>query len=147
MAYPQAPIEMDMYMELLAGIHTKHRNSKDHAPSYLPTSMGKCKLATFGIITLSPNYERSTSSSLLLTIASSTGMMSFLLSMSMMESSWDHQTSNYVASSMSYRTSSCPLKMKATLRIMLKLISRSSRMASLDCCNDPSLTLPLLTWH
>jgi hypothetical protein len=29
MAYPQAPIEMDMYMELPAGIHTKHRNSKD----------------------------------------------------------------------------------------------------------------------
>ena len=32
MAYPQAPIEMDMYMELvLQGIRTKHGNSKDHA--------------------------------------------------------------------------------------------------------------------
>ncbi len=31
MAYPlQAPIEMDMYMELPTGIHTKHWNSKDH---------------------------------------------------------------------------------------------------------------------
>ncbi len=30
MAYPQAPIEMDMYIELPTGIHTKHRNSKDH---------------------------------------------------------------------------------------------------------------------
>ncbi len=30
MAYPQAPIEMDMYMELPTGIHTKHGNSKDH---------------------------------------------------------------------------------------------------------------------
>jgi hypothetical protein len=30
MAYPQAPIEMDMYMELLTGIHTKHGNPKDH---------------------------------------------------------------------------------------------------------------------
>jgi hypothetical protein len=30
MAYPQAPIEMDMYMELSTEIHTKHRNSKDH---------------------------------------------------------------------------------------------------------------------
>jgi hypothetical protein len=30
MAYPQAPIKMDMYMELPIGIHTKHRNSKDH---------------------------------------------------------------------------------------------------------------------
>jgi hypothetical protein len=30
MAYPQAPIEMDMYMELPTGIHTKHGNSKDY---------------------------------------------------------------------------------------------------------------------
>jgi hypothetical protein len=30
MAYPQAPIEMDMYMELPTGIHTKHKNSRDH---------------------------------------------------------------------------------------------------------------------
>jgi hypothetical protein len=30
MAYPQAPIKMDMYMELPTEIHTKHGNSKDH---------------------------------------------------------------------------------------------------------------------
>ncbi len=30
MAYPQAPIEMDIYMELTQGIQTKHGNSKDH---------------------------------------------------------------------------------------------------------------------
>jgi hypothetical protein len=30
MAYPQALIEMDMYMELPTGIYTKHRNSKDY---------------------------------------------------------------------------------------------------------------------
>jgi len=30
MAYPQAPIENDMYMELPAGIRTKHGNSKDY---------------------------------------------------------------------------------------------------------------------
>jgi hypothetical protein len=30
MAYPQTPIEMDMYIELPTGIHTKHGNSKDH---------------------------------------------------------------------------------------------------------------------
>jgi hypothetical protein len=30
MAYPQAPIEMDMYIELPTGIHTKHGNSMDH---------------------------------------------------------------------------------------------------------------------
>jgi hypothetical protein len=30
MAFPQAPIEMDMYMELPKGIETEHGNSKDH---------------------------------------------------------------------------------------------------------------------
>jgi hypothetical protein len=30
MAYPQAPIEMDIYMELPQGIQTKHGNSTDH---------------------------------------------------------------------------------------------------------------------
>ncbi len=30
MAYLQAPIEMDIYMELPIGIHTKHGNFKDH---------------------------------------------------------------------------------------------------------------------
>jgi hypothetical protein len=30
MAYPQAPIEMDIYTELLQGIQTKQGNSKEH---------------------------------------------------------------------------------------------------------------------
>ena len=30
MAYIQAPIKMDMYMELPAGIETKHGDSKSH---------------------------------------------------------------------------------------------------------------------
>jgi hypothetical protein len=30
MAYPQASIEMDIYMELPQGIQTKHGNSKEH---------------------------------------------------------------------------------------------------------------------
>jgi hypothetical protein len=30
MAYPQAPIEMNIYMELPQGIQTKHGNSKEH---------------------------------------------------------------------------------------------------------------------
>jgi hypothetical protein len=30
MAYPQAPIKMDIYMELPQGIQTKHWNSKEH---------------------------------------------------------------------------------------------------------------------
>jgi hypothetical protein len=30
MAYPQAPIKIDIYMELPQGIQTKHGNSKEH---------------------------------------------------------------------------------------------------------------------
>ncbi len=30
MAYPQAPIKMNIYMELPQGIQTKHMNPKDH---------------------------------------------------------------------------------------------------------------------
>jgi hypothetical protein len=30
MAYPKAPIKMDIYMELLQGIQTTHGNSEDH---------------------------------------------------------------------------------------------------------------------
>jgi hypothetical protein len=41
MAYPQAPIEMDMYMELPTGILTKHRNSKDHILKLLANIYGK----------------------------------------------------------------------------------------------------------
>jgi hypothetical protein len=41
MAYSQAPIEMDMYMELPTGIHTKHRNSKDHVLKLLANIYGQ----------------------------------------------------------------------------------------------------------
>ncbi len=41
MAYPQAPIEMDMYMELPTGIHTKHRNSRDHVLKLLANIYGQ----------------------------------------------------------------------------------------------------------
>jgi hypothetical protein len=41
MAYPQAPIEMDMYMEFPTGIHTKHRNSKDHFLKLLANICGQ----------------------------------------------------------------------------------------------------------
>jgi hypothetical protein len=41
MAYPQAPIKMDMYMELTTGIHTKHGNSKDHALKLLANIYGQ----------------------------------------------------------------------------------------------------------
>jgi hypothetical protein len=41
MAYPQAPIKMGMYMELPTGIHTKHRNSKDHVLKLLANIYGQ----------------------------------------------------------------------------------------------------------
>jgi hypothetical protein len=41
MAYPQAPIEMDMFMELLTGIHTSHGNSKDHVLKLLANIYGQ----------------------------------------------------------------------------------------------------------
>jgi hypothetical protein len=41
MAYPQAPIKMDMYMKLSTGTHTKHGNSKDHIPKLLANIYGK----------------------------------------------------------------------------------------------------------
>ena len=41
MVYPQAPIEVDMYMELLQGIETKHGNSKDHVLKLLQNIYGQ----------------------------------------------------------------------------------------------------------
>ena len=41
MAYPQAPIEMDMYMELPTGINVKHGNSKDHVLQLLTNLYGQ----------------------------------------------------------------------------------------------------------
>jgi hypothetical protein len=41
MAYLQAPIEIDMYMELPTGIHTKHGNSKDHVLKLLANIYGQ----------------------------------------------------------------------------------------------------------
>ena len=41
MAYPQAPIEMDMYMELPQGIKTEHGNSKDHVLKVLRNIYGQ----------------------------------------------------------------------------------------------------------
>ncbi len=41
MAYPQAPIEMDMYVELPTSFHTKHRNSKDQVLKLLANIYGQ----------------------------------------------------------------------------------------------------------
>jgi hypothetical protein len=41
MAYPQAPIEMDMYIEIPQGIHLKNGNSKDHVLKLLANLYGQ----------------------------------------------------------------------------------------------------------
>ena len=41
MAYPQAPIEMDMYMELPQGIETRYGNSNDHVLKLLRNIYGQ----------------------------------------------------------------------------------------------------------
>jgi hypothetical protein len=41
MAYPQAPIEMDMYMEIPQGIHLKNGNSKNHVLKLLANLYGQ----------------------------------------------------------------------------------------------------------
>ncbi len=41
MAYPQAPIEMDVYMELPQGIETAEGNSKDHVLKLLKNIYGQ----------------------------------------------------------------------------------------------------------
>jgi hypothetical protein len=41
LAFPQAPIKMDMYMELPTGTHTKHGNSKDHILKLLANNYGQ----------------------------------------------------------------------------------------------------------
>ncbi len=92
MAYPQAPIKMDMDMELPTGIHTKHWNSKDHILKLLANIYGQKQASACGTVTSSPSYGRSTSSSHLLMFASFTKMTSSSLSTSTMESSWDHWT-------------------------------------------------------
>ena len=41
MAYPQAPVETDIYMELPQGIQTKTGNSKDHVLKLLKNIYGQ----------------------------------------------------------------------------------------------------------
>jgi hypothetical protein len=55
MAYPQAPIKMDMYMELPQGIVVKGATSENMFSNCLPTSMVKNKQAAFGTLSLLTN--------------------------------------------------------------------------------------------
>ena len=49
MSYTQAPIEMDMWIELPAGIETKHCDSKSHALKLLKNLKANNKQVKFGI--------------------------------------------------------------------------------------------------
>ena len=49
-AYPQAPIKMDMYMEVPQGIQTEHGNSKDPYSCSSETSTVRSKQVECGII-------------------------------------------------------------------------------------------------
>ena len=46
MAYPQAPIKMDMYMELLDGILLKEGDQKDHVLKLLANLYGQTSWAS-----------------------------------------------------------------------------------------------------
>ncbi len=122
MAYPQAPMIWTCTWSFPQVFTPSMGIKRIMFSSYLPTSMGKSKPVTCGTITLSPSYVRSFSISHLLKIASFTGMTSFSLSTSTIESSWDHWTNSYMTSSTSYVASSCPLKIKAIQLIMLELV-------------------------
>jgi hypothetical protein len=73
MAYPQAPIEMDMYMDSQQALTPIMGIPMIMSLSYSLTSTGKSKPVAYGTITLSPSYVRSTSSSPLLTASSTVG--------------------------------------------------------------------------
>ena len=50
-AYPQAPIETDMDMELPIGIETHHGNSKDHVLQLLSNLYGQKQAEEYGMDT------------------------------------------------------------------------------------------------
>jgi hypothetical protein len=130
MAYPQAPIKMDMYMKLPTGIHTKHGNSNDHFLKLLANIYGQKQAGHVWNSYFVTKLREIIFKQSLIDDCIFTWITLFSLSTLTMESSWDHRTNSYVTSSTSYITSSCPLKIKATRLIMLELVSRNSRTAS-----------------
>ncbi len=64
MAYPQAPIKMDLYIELPQGIHLKNGNLKDHNLMLLANLYSQKLAGHVWNTILSPSYSRSTSSNL-----------------------------------------------------------------------------------
>jgi hypothetical protein len=132
MAYPQVPIEMDMYMELPTGIHTKHGNSNDHVFKLLAHIYGqKQAICVWNTYLVTKLREINFKHSLIDDCVFYWDDVIFIVYIND-ESSWDHRTSSYMTLSMSYFTSSCPLNIKAIRMIMLELVSRNSRTASLN---------------
>jgi hypothetical protein len=87
MAYPQAPIEMDMYMELPTGIHTKHGNSKDHVLKLLANIHRQKQAGHVWNSYLVTKLQEINFKQSLIDDCVFTGMTSFSLSTLMMESS------------------------------------------------------------
>jgi hypothetical protein len=112
-AYPQAPIEMDMYMELPVGIHTKHGNSKYHILKLLANIYGQKQAGRVWNNHLVTKLQEINFKQFIINNCIFYQADIILLSTLTMESSWDHQMSNCVVSSTSYRTpKSCPFKIK-----------------------------------
>jgi hypothetical protein len=84
MAYPHAPIKMDMSMELHTVIHTKHGNSKDHilkllANIYRQKQAGQVLKNYLAIKLQEINFEQSLTSNCV------------FYPVDVIFSSWDHQ--------------------------------------------------------
>jgi hypothetical protein len=150
MAYSQAPIEMDMYMELPTGIPTKHMNSKDHvlkllANIYKQKQAGRIWNNHLIIKLQEINFKQSLIDDCIF-YWDNVFFIVYIDDGGIFLGSSDKQLHGII-NKLSYSTSSCPLKIKVTLRIMLELTSRSSRTASLNCHNKPSLTPSLPICH
>jgi hypothetical protein len=130
MAYPQAPIKIDMYMELPTGIHTKHGISKDHVLKLL-TNIYEQKQASrvWNSYLVTKLREINFKQSLIADCVFYPDDVIFIVYIDN-GIFLGHRTNSYMTSSTSYVTSSCLLKIKVARLIMLELVSRYSKTAS-----------------
>jgi hypothetical protein len=130
MAYPQTPIKMDMYVELPTGIHTKHRNYKDHILKILANIYGQKQAGLVWNSYLATKLQEiNFKQSLINDCVFYQDDVIFIVYVDD-EIFIEKLDNSYMTSSTSYVSSSCLLKIKATWLIMLKLVSRNSRTAS-----------------
>jgi hypothetical protein len=132
MAYPQAPIEMDMYMELPTGIHTKHGNSKDHVLKLLANIYGQKQAGrVWNSYLVTKLWEINFKQSLIDDCVFYRDNSIFIVHVKdrVFLGPSDQQLHDIINS---YVTSSYPLKIKTIPLIMLELVSRNSRTVSLN---------------